>query len=70
MGNYIFDFSSGKPVFTLDDKTAIDDSGNILLRVGSNMVTDLSTGEAHFTSEWDTEGSFANGDSFDSDADF
>ena len=54
---YIFDHSTGKTLFTLDDNTAIDESGNIVTRVSSNMAVDFSTGKAHFFSDWDSEDS-------------
>ena len=61
---YIFDHSTGKTLFTLDDNTAIDDNGNIVTKVSDDMAVDFGTGEAHFFSDWDSK------DSIDSDFDF
>ena len=52
---YIFDHSTGKTLFNLDDTTAIDESGNIVTRVSDDMAVDFATGEAHFFSDWDSE---------------
>ena len=52
---YIFDYSTGKTLFTLDDNTAIDESGNIVTRVSDSLAVDFGTGKAHFFSDWDSE---------------
>ncbi len=62
--DYIFDASTGGALFTLDDNTAIDESGNIVTRISDDMAVDFGTGEPHFFSDWDSE------DSGDSDFDF
>lgn len=61
---YIFDHSTGGALFTLDDNTAIDESGNIVTRTSDDMAVDFRTGEAHFFSDWDSE------EGSDSDFDF
>ena len=60
---YIFDHSTGGALFTLDDNTAIDESGNIVTRISDDMAVDFETGEPHFFSGWDSEDS--SGDDFD-----
>ena len=57
MGKYIFDHSTGKPLYTLDDNTAIDENGSIVTRVSDNMAVDFSTGKPHFLSDWNSEDS-------------
>lgn len=54
---YIFDASTGGTLFTLDDNTAITESGEIVTRVSDDLAVDFNTGEAHFFSDWDSEDS-------------
>ena len=63
MGKYVFDHSTGKPVFALDDNAAIDENGDILIRLTDDLAASAESG-AHFISGWESE------NSFDSDYDY
>ena len=70
-GKIIFDYTTGEPVFALDDNAAITKDGEYLFRVSDNIAGDIS-GNAHFISDWDDEDddSFDKDDMFDADDDW
>ena len=55
MSKRIFDFFSGEYLRETSDHTAVDDEGNMHIRLGGNMTMDLDSGELHITSGWDDE---------------
>lgn len=52
---HLFDFDNGKILVNLDGQTAIDDKGNIFMRVSDDLAVDLRTENLHFTSGWDSD---------------
>lgn len=55
MGKHFFDYEDGDFAHTLSDNMAIDSGGDMLMRMGDNMVMDMETGDLHFISGWSND---------------
>ena len=55
MGKHFFDYEDGDFAYALSDNIAIDSDGDMLLRMGDNMVMDIETGDLHFISGWSND---------------
>ena len=54
----IFDIEDGDFLVKTSDNMAYDSEGNMMMKIGRNMVMDMDSGDIHFVSGWS---------SFDSD---
>ena len=61
MGKFFMDLNNGDIGFAFDENSGVTSTGQPVIRVGDNMITNLMTGEVHFISEWD-DGSDNNED--------
>ncbi len=52
MRKNFFDYDDGDFAHTISDNMAIDSDGNLLMRMGNNMVIDMKTGDLHLISGW------------------
>ena len=64
MGKIIYDYSTGEPTFALDDRVAITQNGDCLVRAFGNIAGDLS-GAPHFTSDWESDDNSLENDDCD-----
>ena len=55
MGKHFFDYEDGDFAYALSDNIAIDSDGDMLMRMGDNMVMDIETGDLHFISGWSND---------------
>ena len=55
MSKPIFDFSDGDLAFPVSNNMAMDFNGNVMMRMGDNMAIDMSSGELHLTSPWESD---------------
>ena len=50
-----FDIFKGKFGFKMSDDMGMDSDGNMMMRVGDNMVMDMDSGELHMVTGWDDD---------------
>lgn len=55
MGKHFFDFDDGDFVHQISDNMAIDDEGNLMMKIGNNKAMDMDSGELHNVSGWPDE---------------
>lgn len=55
MGKHFFDFDDGDFVHPISDNMAIDDEGNLMMKIGNKMAMDMDSGELHNVSGWSDE---------------
>lgn len=55
MGKHFFDFDDGDFVHPISDNMAIDDEGNLMMKIGNKMAMDMDSGELHNISGWPDE---------------
>ena len=53
--NIFFDFEDGGFAHSISDTMAIDSDGDLLMRMGDNMVMDMDLGEIHIISGWSND---------------
>ncbi len=54
----MFDYNDGGFIHTNSGNMGMNDNGDLFMRSGDNMATNLSTGELHITSGWDNNNNF------------
>lgn len=52
MPNNFFDYEDGDYYFTSSDSIAFNLDGDMVMRVGDNMIMDMESGELHVISGW------------------
>lgn len=55
MGKHFFDFDDGDFVHPISDNMAIDDEGNLMMKIANKMAMDMDSGELHNVSGWPDE---------------
>ena len=50
-----FDFQDGDFAFAVSDHMAMDSEGNMMMRMGNGMAMDMTSGELHIISGWETD---------------
>ena len=50
MGNFFYDVFNGKKGYTISDSMAVDEDGDLLMRLSDHTVMDMDTGEIGFLS--------------------
>lgn len=52
MGKSFFDYEEGAFAHAISDRMAINSDGDLLMRMGDNMVMDMDSGDLHIISGW------------------
>lgn len=55
MVKHFFDYEDGDFAYSISDNMAIDSDGDLLMRMGENIVMDMDSGELHIISGWYNE---------------
>ena len=55
MGKFFMDLNNGDIGFAFDENSGVTSTGQPVMRVGDNMITNLMTGEVHFINSWDND---------------
>lgn len=50
MGNFFYDLFNGKTGYTISDSMAVDEDGDLLMRLSDHTAMDMDTGEIGFLS--------------------
>ena len=50
IGNFFYDLFNGKTGYTISDSMAVDEDGDLLMRLSDHTVMDMDTGEIGFLS--------------------
>lgn len=52
MRGIIFDLEDSDFIYTVNDNTGFDSEGNMMMRMGDNMVMDMGDGDIHIVTGW------------------
>lgn len=54
MTNPIYDLEDGELFYALSDEMAIDDEGNVVMKMTDDMILDMESGDIHLISPWES----------------